>query len=286
MLGELDSTEHAAQLRLTSSISADCREASRRDPVDDPMASPEQLQRKVERHHQVEQAGINNHHATGEIVAKLDAAATARIRTGPRFGRARSRRRCSRLVGLAVLPFVRVNVQPRFQWSTYSSSRVENEQSRTRRIVTLLDSGMRRLGGTAPLALESPHRRWRIRAAGDRGERPEFWTQPGSGVRPASEPANLTFSSGCSGCCPGEVSSGVAEGLTGTCSTGRPAGNSRAGGSRQRRGGTTVCYGDRSTTVWRGGAEASSGRIGRSGWLPCARRAAGWNRETHGGSRS
>ena len=110
VLGELDSTEHAV-VEACLVDSADCREAVEEIRLTTRWLS-EQLQAEIRAHHPVEQAGINNHHPAGEIVAKSDAP--------PRrwWGRPAIRMNLIAaavlaLVGLAVVPFVRVDEQPR-----------------------------------------------------------------------------------------------------------------------------------------------------------------------------
>lgn len=110
VLGELDPTERAV-VEANLIDSADCREAVEEIRLTTRWLS-EQLQAESRAHHPVEKAGINNHHVAGEIVANSDA---------PRrrwWGRPAIRMNLIAaavlaLVGLAVVPFVRVDVKQR-----------------------------------------------------------------------------------------------------------------------------------------------------------------------------
>ena len=70
VLGELDPTERAV-VEAYLIDSADCREAVEEIRLTTRWLS-EQLQAESRAHHPVEKAGINNHHAAAEIVAKSD----------------------------------------------------------------------------------------------------------------------------------------------------------------------------------------------------------------------
>ncbi len=110
VLGELDPTERAV-VEAYLIESADCREAVEEIRLTTRWLS-EQLLAESRAHHQAAQAGIDNHHAAGVVVAKSDA-------PRPRWWRRPAIRMnlvaaaLLLLVGLAVLPFVRVDVQPR-----------------------------------------------------------------------------------------------------------------------------------------------------------------------------
>ena len=110
VLGELDTTERAV-VEACLIDSADCREAVEEIRLTTRWLS-EQLQAESRVHPEMKNAEIDNHHAAGVVVAKSDA-------PRPRWWRRPAIRMnliaaaLLLLVGLAVLPFVRVDVQPR-----------------------------------------------------------------------------------------------------------------------------------------------------------------------------
>ncbi len=194
VLGELDSTEHAV-VEAYLIESHDCRAAVEEIRLTTRWLS-EQLQAESRAHHQVEKTGINNHHAACEIVAKLDAP--------PRRGWGRPAIRKGSiaaavlaLVGLAVVLFVRVNVQPRRE-----VEHVFQPESRKRSIEDQTNRDFARFGDAAPAPAAAPlarraagpvpKRSW---AAADRGEGESrsFALGQGSPSKPAGEPANLAF---------------------------------------------------------------------------------------------
>ena len=255
VLGELDSTEHAL-VEAYLIDSADCREAVEEIRLTTRWLS-EQLLAESRAHHQVEQAGINNHHAAGEIVAKLDAP--------PRRGWGRPAIRKGSiaaavlaLVGLAVLPFVRVNVQPRPE-----VEHVFQLKGRKRAIEDQTNRDFARFGdaapgpGAAPLAprVAAPAPK-RIRAAGDRGEEASrsFGLSQGAPSEPASEPANSAFEEvDAAGVARGGQLGGMGGGANGNMQHADGRQETRGARGADLRpadaGGTTVCYGDGSTTV-------------------------------------
>ena len=110
VLGELDLTERAV-IEACLIESADCREAVEEIRLTTRWLS-EQLQEESRAHHPVEKAGINNHHAGGVVVAKSDSPRT-RWWGRPAIRMNLIAAAVLALVGLAVVPFVRVDVQPR-----------------------------------------------------------------------------------------------------------------------------------------------------------------------------
>ena len=110
VLGELDPTERAV-VEAYLIESADCREAVEEIRLTTRWLS-EQLQEESRAHHPVAQAGINNFHAGGVVVAKSDSPRT-RWWGRPAIRMNLIAAAVLALVGLAVVPFVRVDVQPR-----------------------------------------------------------------------------------------------------------------------------------------------------------------------------
>ena len=108
VLGELDPTERAV-VEAYLIDSADCREAVEEIRLTTRWLS-EQLQAESRAHHPVEKAGINNHHAAAEIVAKSDAP-RRRWWGRPAIRKGSIAAAVLALVALAVVPFVRVDVQ-------------------------------------------------------------------------------------------------------------------------------------------------------------------------------
>ena len=113
VLGELDPTERAV-VEAYLIDSAECREAVEEIRLTTRWLS-ERLQEESRAHSVAEKAApINNHHAAGMVVAKSDA---PRLRwwARPAIRMNLIAAAILLLVGLAVLPFVRVDVQPRRQ---------------------------------------------------------------------------------------------------------------------------------------------------------------------------
>ncbi len=112
VVGELDPTERAV-VEAYLIESADCREAVEEIRLTTRWLS-EQLQEESRAHHQAETAATINHHAGGEIIPKPDSPRPhARWWGRPAIRMNLIAAAILLLVGLAVLPFVRVDLRPR-----------------------------------------------------------------------------------------------------------------------------------------------------------------------------
>ncbi len=110
VLGELDPTERAV-VEANLIESADCREAVEEIRLTTRWLS-EQLQEESRAHHPAETGAAINHHAAADIIPKPDSP-RPRWWARPAIRMNLIAAAVLLLVGLAVLPFVRVDVQPR-----------------------------------------------------------------------------------------------------------------------------------------------------------------------------
>ncbi len=195
VLGELDPTERAV-VEANLIDSADCREAVEEIRLTTRWLS-EQLQAESRAHYPVEKAGINNHHVAGEIVANSDA---------PRrrwWGRPAIRMNLIAaavlaLVGLAVVPLVRVDVQPRRELERVAHLK----KSGKRAIEDQTNRDYDRFGEAAPAPAAAPASPLAaapaavpLSTADDRGEGVSrgFGLSRGAPNKPAAQPAEFAF---------------------------------------------------------------------------------------------
>ena len=239
----------------------------------------------------MEQAVINNHRAGGEMVAKSDSPRT-RWWGRPAIRMNLIAAAVLAFVGLAVVPFVRVDVQPRRE-----VGHVFQLKSGKRAIEDLTNRDFDRYGDAGPAPAAAPLAPGaagpapkRLRAAAVRGEgvSRSFGLSQGAPNKPASEPAKFAFQEvdGAAGAGEGQFG-GMGGGANGNKQV-ATAGRKLAEAGVSAPATTPTPRFVTATGAQRSGEAASSqlrpGDPNRR--LPCARRAAEWNRATHGRSRS